>query len=179
MVLIKWIVFALSMNLMFDKFMLVWLDGNFANLLRIYFTKSILVSPSSRFMLQLLFAVIDQQPVLTIQIYSNLFYSLLLNHTTQTTFCLLIVFRCGFFHGVIIFRQQMRWKFLMVSRGNYLQLFSELFQSSPWSIGPRCEVTRIILRIFFFWVEIKTIYKELESLFRLFSYTDIPQWPAK
>ena len=153
-VLIKWIMFALSMNLMFDKFMLVWLDRNFANLLRIYFTKTILVSPSLRFMLQLLFAVIDQ-PVLTIQIYSNLFYSLLLS--TETTFCLLLVFRCGIFHGVIIFRQQMRWKFLMVSRGNYLQLFSELFQSSPWSIGPRCEVTRIILRIFFFWVEIKTI----------------------
>ena len=117
---------------MFDKFMLVWLDGNFSKLAWNLFHQKYSSFSISRFMLQLLFVVIDQ-PAFTIQIYSNIFHSL-----PHTTF--LLVFRCCvFLHGVIIFRQQMRWKFLMVSRGNYLQLFSELFQSFHWSSGSQDE----------------------------------------
>ena len=128
------IVFAFAMNLMFDKFMLVWLDGNFQELaLNLfhpkYFSFSIFRIHAPTF-------IYGYWPAkLSIQIYSNLSYSLLfstIKHPQPSAFCFDVVF----FQCVIISRQQMRWKFLMVSRGNYLQLFSELFQSSPrWFTG--------------------------------------------
>ena len=135
MVLIKWMVFAFAMNLMFDKFMLVWLHGNFQELaLNIfhpkYFSFSIFTIHAPTF-------ICGYWPAKAQ--YSDLFKPLLfiafLYHTHRH-FCLLLFFDVVFFHGVIISRQQMRWKFLMVSLANYLQLFSELFQSFPhWFTG--------------------------------------------
>ena len=100
----------------------------FKNLLWIYFTQSILVSPSSRFMLQLLFVVIDQ-PKLSIQIYSNLSYSLLFSTTHTdifTTFCLLLFFRCGIFSWCNNFSATNEME---VSNGFTSKLFAIVFRT--------------------------------------------------
>ena len=97
----------------------------FRNLLWIYFTQSILVSPSSRFMLQLLFAVIDQ-PKLSIQIYSNLSYSLLFSttHHTLTSCCLWL--QCGIFSWCNNFSATNEME---VSNGFTRKLFAIVFRT--------------------------------------------------
>ena len=153
MVLIKWMVFALAMNLMFDKFMLVWLHGNFQELaLNIfhpkYFSFSIFTIHAPTF-------ICGYWPAKAQ--YSDLFKPLLfiafLYHTHRHFHNLLpfaFFFRCGIFSWCNNFSATNEME---VSNGFTSKLFAIVFRTLSkfpplvhWT-QPRMRA-RIISRIF-------------------------------